>query len=200
MRVGYSIFKNSGEKSISFKRPIEFDPKKVDCCIEYAIYWDYDIQHLYELEHVWIYIDKRGKLVDAEASFHGYYIKALLKDRSNIEDETHLRIYSQPGKHAFLPKPDCFELIPDLRTATYEDAGSAGLLVVSMFEDLYETDNNTNKMVQNYLKKFKFRPSMKFNKYVIPEDIFITWDELYAEIPNRIAYRLEEIKESEKLN
>lgn len=193
VKVGYSIFDKPGE-SKSFNRKIEFDTDSVDFAIEYAIYWDYDIQHLYELEHVWIYIDKNGKLVDGEASFHGRYLKALLKDKSNIEDETHMRVYSQPGKHAFLPKPEYFELIPDLRTATYERAGNSGLIVTSIFKGIYETNEDINRMVEDYLKKFKFKPAMRFKKYVIPDNIFITWEELFIEIPQRIADRLEEIR------
>ncbi|NSW91112.1 MAG: hypothetical protein HPY74_10665 [Firmicutes bacterium] len=193
VKVGYSIFDKPGE-SKSFNRKIEFDTDSVDFAIEYAIYWDYDIQHLYELEHVWIYIDKNEKLVDGEASFHGRYLKALLKDKSNIEDETHMRVYSQPGKHAFFPKPEYFELIPDLRTATYERAGNSGLIVTSIFKGIYETNEDINRMVEDYLKKFKFKPAMRFRKYVIPDNIFITWEELFIEIPQRIADRLEEIR------
>ncbi len=193
VKVGYSIFDKPGE-SKSFNRKIEFDTDSVSFAIEYSIYWDYDIQHLYELEHAWIYVDKNGELTDGEASFHGRYLKALLKDKSNIEDETHMRVYSQPGKHAFLPKPEYFELIPDLRTATYERAGSSGLIVTSIFKGIYETNEDINKMVENYLKKFKFKPAMRFKKYVVPDNIFITWEELFAEIPKRIADRLEDIR------
>lgn len=196
VKIGYSIFDKPG-KSKSFKRKIEWGDETSDFAIEYAIYWDYDIQHLYELEHVWVYIDKNGDLADAEASFHGNYFKALLKDRSNIEDETHIRVYSQPGKHAFLPKPEYFELIPDLYTATYEKAGNSGLIVTSIFKGIYETNDDINKMVEHYLKSFKFKPAMKFKKYVIPDDIYITWDELFVEIPRRIADRLEEIRKKD---
>lgn len=193
VKVGYTIFNKPGV-SKSFNRKIEFTDDLVDLAIEYAIYWDFDIQHLYELEHVWVYIDKNGKLRDGEASFHGRYFKALLKDKSNIEDETHILVYSQPGKHAFLPRPEYFELIPDLQTATYNNAGNSGLIVTDIFKSIYETNEDINKMVEQYLKKFKFIPSMKFKKYSMPDDIFITWDDLFVEIPQRIADNLEEIK------
>lgn len=198
VRVGCTIF-DKPKDSKSFNRKIEFDTNLIDFVIEYAIYWDYDIQHLYELEHVWVYVDKKGNLSDGEASFHGRYLKALLKDKSNIEDETHIRVYSQPGKHAFLPKPEYFELIPDLWTATYEYAGNSGLIITSIFKGVYKTNEDINRMVEDYLKKFKFKPSMKFKKYVIPDDFLITWDELFLEIPQRIACRLEEIKKYNNL-
>lgn len=193
VKVGYSIFKKPGE-SKSFIRKINFDTNIVDYVIEYAIYWDYDIQHLYELEHVWVFVSKNGELVDGEASFHGWYLKALLKDRSNIEDKTHMAIYSQPGKHAFLPRPEYLELIPDLRSATYDSAGNSGLIVTSIFKGIYETNDEINAMVRDYLRNYGFRPTMRFEKYIIPEDIIITWEDLFIEIPQRIADRLEEIR------
>lgn len=195
VRVGYSIF-DKPERSKSFNRKIDFNTSLINFVIEYAIYWDYDIQHLYELEHVWIYVGKNGEIMDAEASFHGWYLKALLKDRSNIEDSTHIRIYSQPGKHAFLPKPEYFELIPDLYTATYEYAGKSGLIVTDIFKGVYGTNEDINKRVENFLKKFKFRPAMRFKKYVIPDNVFVTWEELFVEIPQRIVDRLKEIDSS----
>ena len=192
-KVGYTIFEKRAP-SKSYNRMIDLDKNVADFAIEYAIYWDFDIQHLYELEHVWIYVDKNGNVTDAEASFHGRYFKSLLSDKSNISDGTHVVVYSQPGKHAFLPKPEYFELIPDLRTATYENAGAAGLLVTKVFEGVYETNDDINMMVKNYLQKFKFKPSMAFKKYTMPKDIFIPWDELFNEIPNRIKDKLIEIK------
>jgi len=197
--VGYSIFRSPGQESPSFRRKIEFDAGVVDFAIEYAIYWDYDIQHLYELEHIWTYIDKNGKLVDGEGSFHGRYFKALLKDKSNIEDETHLKVYSQPGKHAFIPDPEIFELVPNLRTATYEEAGKSGLLITKILEGRCKTNEEINMMVKEYLSNFKFRPSMRFKKYVIPDNLFMPWEELYMEIPRRIEDRLEEIRRSRQI-
>jgi hypothetical protein len=36
--------------------------------IEYAIWWDWDIGHLYELEHVWVYLDADRQVIRGEAS------------------------------------------------------------------------------------------------------------------------------------
>ena len=49
--VGYSIFLETTE-SKSFNRTIEVDAD-THFVIEYAIYWNFDIGHLYEMEHVW---------------------------------------------------------------------------------------------------------------------------------------------------
>ena len=71
--------------SPSFRREILLNTEDIKYVIEYAIYWDFDIQHLFELEHVWVYVDHTDRIADCEASFHGKYIKGLLKDRSNLE-------------------------------------------------------------------------------------------------------------------
>jgi putative hydrolase of the HAD superfamily len=56
--VGYTIFRESGA-SASFPRQIHLDAE-VATVIEYAIWWDWDIGHLYELEHVWVYVNPHG--------------------------------------------------------------------------------------------------------------------------------------------
>jgi hypothetical protein len=81
---------------------------------------------------VWIYIDKNEEVSDCEASFHGQYLKTLLKDKSNLIDKTHVKLFSQPGKHAFVPQEDMFYLIPNLYSDCYEKAGNAGLLVTDV--------------------------------------------------------------------
>ena len=65
-RVGVTVFWEPGE-SPSFPRMVTV-PRGADCVIEYAIWWDWDIQHLYELEHVWVAVEKGGRVVAVEAS------------------------------------------------------------------------------------------------------------------------------------
>lgn len=192
VRIGVTIFDESG-RSPSMERDIVFDKAVVQNVIEFAIYWDFDIGHLYELEHVWIYVGQDGSVYDCEASFHGGYFKGLLKNRSNMEDGTHVKLYSQPGKHAFSPMIEILELIPQLYLATEEMAGNAGLIVTPAFEGVYETSSEINKKVESYLKRFAFRPSMSFDHYLIPPELYCTWNELFVEIPGRIQARLAEM-------
>lgn len=189
-RIGYTIFESS-RRSPSFPREIEFYDEKIKYVIEYAIYWDFDIEHLYELEHIWVYVDTEGNVCDSEGSFHGRYFKALLDNGSNIEGGTHVRLYSQPGKHAFSPLTELFKLIPDLRTATYEKAGGCGLITTSVCNGRYETSDKINEAVRKYLQGFRFHPSMEFVPYTAPEDIFVPWQQLYDEIPTLISEKLD---------
>lgn len=193
VRIGVTII-NEPSSSPSFRRYFQFDDENLDFIIEYAIYWDFDIQHLYELEHVWVFVSKDGSVIDCEASFHGRYMKGLLKDRSNLE-ETHVKLFSQPGKHAFTPILELFELIPDLKTCTNEEAGKRGLLITAPFEGEYETDDKTDELVQEYLKTYRFKPSMVFERYQIEETLFVSWKELHKEVPQRIKQIIKDIKD-----
>jgi hypothetical protein len=184
VRVGVSVLREAGP-SPSFRRPFPFSDERLDCIVEYAIYWDFDIQHLYELEHVWVYVARDGSVLDAEASFHGKYFRGLLKDRSNLED-THVVLYSQPGKHAFSPMVELFDLIPDLHSCTDEGAGAAGLIITSPFAGAYETGEHIDRLVRAYLQQFRFRPSMVFERYDMPKELFVPWETLRQEVPERI--------------
>ncbi|MNQ86294.1 hypothetical protein D3C85_1014840 [compost metagenome] len=171
---------------------------RIEKVIEYAIYWDYDIEHLYELEHVWIYVGRDSSVINCECSFHGKYFKGLLKDRSNIAEDkpTQVKLYSQPGKHAFSPLITLLELVPNLDTCTYETAGRGGLLVPDMLRDKMTADDLTNQLVERYLQTLRFRPSMEFIEYAWDDDsLFVTWPELLEEIPQRVNQELAKIRE-----
>ncbi|MFD1955342.1 hypothetical protein ACFSL6_14465 [Paenibacillus thailandensis] len=190
--VGVTVLDKPGP-SPSFYRTFEFDEPGLSRIIEYAIWWDYEIGHLYELEHVWVYVGRDGRVIGCEASFHGKVLLGLLKDRSNLADGTHVRLYSQPGKHAFSPLPDLFELLPGLYRAAGEDAGIDGLIVNDLFRGKFETNDRINGRVRQYLRQFAFTPSLEFKEYRIREEFLMPWNELYEQIPGRIGARLKEL-------
>lgn len=194
-QIGYTIFKETS-KSPSFNRIIEIGKNGVACVIEYAIYWNYDITHLYDLEHYWVFIGENGEILDAQGSFHGKCITILMKDRSNIIDNTHVKIYSQPGKHAFAPLPMFFDYIPGVEQSTYEDAGADGLTVTEIVaRGRYETTPEMNKSIRQYMERYKFRPTHQYtNYYDIAEDQLVEWKELDQNIPGFIEEELRKIK------
>lgn len=196
-RVGVTVLDKAGP-SPSFRRSFSFDDPQLQYVIEYAIYWDFDIQHLYELEHVWVYVGRDGEVVDCDASFHGRYFKGLLPDRSNIVDGTHVKLYSQPGKHAFMPKPEMFYLIPGLMTCTNEDAGIRGLIVTGPFDGVYTTNEEIDRIVCEYLQQYRFTPTMEFQEYRIPDHLYVSWPELHKEVPRRIEERIAEMKQKQR--
>ncbi|MCA1293643.1 hypothetical protein LBW89_11515 [Paenibacillus sp. alder61] len=190
VRIGVTAFEAEGD-SLSFRRRIAFTDPKVQSVLEYAIYYDYDIQHLYDLEHVWIYIGKEGEIVDAEASFHGKYLKALRSDRSNI-NHGRVTLYVQPGKHAMAPLAERFERLPDFERCTMEEAGADGVIYGDMFAGLIRKDHETDRRVREHLQKFRFRPSREYEEFRWEKEAerFVPWERLYAEIPERMRKEL----------
>src|SRR5262245_37989710 len=59
-RVGYSVLREPADSPVDPRRrldgptPLRFDLSGLEAVIEYGIWWDWDIQHLYELEAVWV--------------------------------------------------------------------------------------------------------------------------------------------------
>ncbi|WP_245855575.1 hypothetical protein [Paenibacillus rigui] len=188
-------FLSEGDTSPSFRRTFDWDDESVATIIEYAIYWDYDIQHMYDLEHVWVYVGRDGQVSDVEASFHGKYVRGLLPGGSNLADGTRVRLYSQPGKHAFLPQPDWFALVPGLFKSCGKHAGRDGLLIGGPFEGVLHTDEETDRIVMRYLQSKAFTPSMEFMPYVKPiEELLVPWEELYETVPRRVKQCLADIR------
>ncbi|MBB6638077.1 hypothetical protein [Cohnella thailandensis] len=201
VRVGVSELRD-GESSPSFRRTMSFSGRDIDRALEYAIYWDYDIQHLYELEHVWLYLRKDGTVADAEASFHGRYLKALLPDRSNLSGNKVI-LYSQPGKHAFAPLPLLFRLLPNADECTDKEAGRDGLTAPDWLGSdsvrLLMADEGAQRLVREHIRsRFRFAPSYSFLPYELggQEDLFVPWTSLLKEIPLRIEREMAFIRGS----
>ncbi len=199
LTVGYTIFEADGS-SPSFERPIVLrSPSHPPAAfaIEYAIWWDWDIQHLYELEHTWTYVGADSSIVYAEASWHGEYAPAVLADGSVPLVQGHPAVYSQPGKHAFLPTPDrFFELRDKTQQACTTKAGSSGLLVKDMFNDTLQAlkTPQADAAIAAYLKERAFTPACVWDQDVlIRRDMLVPWPALYAWIPARIEWVLNEI-------
>ena len=68
--IGYTVFTENLRSDSFPKRVIGADWERTACVIEYEIWFDYDIQHLYELEHVWIYLGKDGSVDTRESTLH----------------------------------------------------------------------------------------------------------------------------------
>ncbi len=72
--VGYTIFDRAGE-SPSFvpRRRVDWDDAGYPAtrAIEYALWWDWDIGHLYYLEHAWTFINASGRQARARGEERG---------------------------------------------------------------------------------------------------------------------------------
>ncbi len=201
---GYTIFTQDGE-SPSFPRRIELRgraPAPAAFAVEYAIWWDWDIGHLYELEHTWTYVGANGKVVFAEASWHGGF-NAMTRDdgkfRVVARDGAHPVVYSEPGKHAFAAKPEI--LLEQRRAKTLAScgkrAGTGGLWVTPLFQDILARRKNpqVDARVTAYLKKFAFTPAFVWNKkFLVTKDLLIPWQTLFEWVPARMDWWIARLK------
>lgn len=95
-RAGYTVFRAPGQ-SPSSKFLVE--PRGA-VTIEYAIWYDWDIGHLYDLEHVWVHLDADGEVVAVEASQHGRREPMLLPGGRLPVAGRRPVLFVEPGKHA----------------------------------------------------------------------------------------------------
>jgi hypothetical protein len=190
--IGYDIIRVSG-RSKSFERDIWIDTDKVEFVIEYQLYYDFDIQHMYDLEHFWVYVGHDGSVVDGEASAHGSHMNCFQYTRA-LEVDTHIPIFIQPGKHAVMPEGKLFRLFSDVDVVCHKYAGTAGLLVTKLFQGILYKNSYIDYQVCNYIREnFSFRPTLEFVPIQYNEDIIVTWDELYKIIPVRIEQLLKKL-------
>jgi len=73
--------------------------------IEYAVYYDWDIGHLYDLEHIWVHVGPDGSVTRVEASAHGG--RKLMDAGSGLPQMSGDRpiVYAEAGKHAHWASP-----------------------------------------------------------------------------------------------
>lgn len=194
LRAGYTVIRQSGP-SPSFPRTIEVGPGEL--VVEYAIWWDWDIGHLYELEHVWVYCDSSGTPVRAEASWHGSY-RAIGANGSLPLSGDRLMLYSEPGKHAFAPSSEWYQAGEKMnRWLCCRGAGAGGVLVTELFTGIIDTKTiDTDKLVQTFLRRQAFVPTYEFNRTVqITAEQLVPWPELHQWIPGRVTHLLEGLQE-----
>ncbi|MBQ8202130.1 MAG: hypothetical protein IJZ74_10250 [Clostridia bacterium] len=193
--VGYTVFREE-QRSDSFpKRSVV--PDACGLVIEYALFWDYDIQHMYDLEHIWVWVAADGSVTRAEASFHGKYLNLWEADMgfAQMPEGTHVHAYCQPGKHAFLPDGQLFRLLPGWRESCNVDSGGA-VLVGGPFGSLYAATAEDDARCKKHIReKYAFEPTLEFDEgTVVPEEIICPWEALKAWIPSRIAQLCDELK------
>lgn len=189
--AGYTVYYEDSRSS-SFPRHIilksKCDASPVHAVIEYAIWFDWDIGHLYELEHIWVYITKSGSIVRVEGSRHGKY-HDLAEDGPLNWVGDRVIVYAEPGKHAFAGNPTRF--------ASYQRmiemccgplAGISGVHITRRYKGIITRKNSSNQnRVKNYLKGLAFSPSMQFTRvYESLDRQLVPWKALGAWIPRRV--------------
>ncbi len=192
--VGYTVFKET-KQSLSFPKRAVAVPEN-SMVIEYAYYFDYDIEHMYDLEHIWVTVDQDGNAAAAEASFHGKYLVLLVPGlHGALEPEDgHVHAFCQPGKHAFLPAGDLFRVVPRWDVCCSTGAGGP-VLIGNPFSaeysptgrDLFVPTKADDAHSIRYLREnLSFVPSMQFEEKKLNESVYMSWEELFRLIPRWI--------------
>jgi glycerophosphoryl diester phosphodiesterase len=197
LAAGYTIFRADGP-SPSMKRQIVLaapEHPHATQAIEYAIWWDWDIGHLYELEHVWVYMDDQGRVVGCEASWHGQYHDMAQASGIALEGD-HVMVYSEPGKHAFAPDPAWFaeRWRPHHRVTSRELAGLGGVLAPAMFGGRIARTPLSDTLVRTYLARHAFDPAWEFSHaFSFEAHQLVPWLALRDWIPRRVAWWVERL-------
>ena len=187
--IGYTIFREDGP-SPSFPRHIRRSASQepAEIVIEYALWWDWDINHLYELEHIWIYIDQESQVVGLESSWHGS-IRDLYKQGAINYDGRHPLLFTSPGKHAFaLDSRHFIQHQAKYPGLTSKYAGINGTEQPKLFAQTIKRTPVSDRLVHSYLSRFAFEPSWQFDTQIkVRKQMLVPWSALESWIPERVG-------------
>ncbi len=196
LAAGYTVFRQDAV-SPSSRYPVCLAPEggaTARLCIEYAIWWDWDIGHLYELEHVWVYVDGDGRVVHADVSWHGEWHSVAGADGLPLKGDR-LRLCSQPGKHAFGANAAAFETIraeQSQRSETADLAGIEGLIVTQVLAGRVSWTPLADTLCRTYLQRHAFQPAWSFTReFGFTDAALVPWQAMNAWIPGRVALWLD---------
>jgi len=195
LAVGYTLFRTAGP-SPSFRQGYRIEiASPAELAIEYAIWWDWDIGHLYELEHVWVWIDAAGEVVSVRASWHGDQHDMRLDGKLWVENG-HPVVYSEPGKHAFAPTPGWFKkrAAEFKRPETSALAGVGGVLASEYIYGVVRKTPFNDLLARSYLAQQAFTPTWDFTqRFEITPQMLVPWPALRAWMPERVQSWLDRL-------
>lgn len=181
-RIGYAIAKLPAASPSS-----DFTLTPIGAMVvEYAIWFDWDIGHLYDLEHVWVHLDDLGNVVRVEGSQHGRRVDMA----GCVVDNGRPVLYLEPGKHAVWPSPAAMatersRIIADCQALAGRDGihvdnpfGARGLIVAGRLD---------HRLARLKLKRDAFRPAFDFRRTDAAAARLVPWTELCSYIPRRVA-------------
>ncbi|MDH4414653.1 MAG: HAD hydrolase-like protein [Rhizobium sp.] len=186
LAMGYTVYRNA-MKSVSSKFRIRPGSGTV---IEYAIWYDWDIQHLYDLEHVWVHLDADGGVIKVEASRHGARLTMRRRDGSIPLEGLRPVLFIEPGKHAHWADPKAMKheagAFVDAMCGSF--AGEEGIHLSNLFSEagLISASRFEIRLGRLFLKRAAFRPSWRFAEMAAAaEPELLPWSSLKAWIPQR---------------
>ena len=157
-------------------------------CVEYAIYWDWDIQHLYDLEHVWVHTDETGAVIAVEATHHGSRIGIDL----DLEGGRPV-IWCEAGKHAhFRNRAHRDGLAKNTGLMTGPGAGEGGVHTSNpLVRNFGLITPYHHRLAAIYLARRSFAPALGPGlMYDLAEVHMAPWPTIEAMIPERVGTML----------
>ena len=191
-RLGYTLLEHS-QRSPSFLREIEIVPPAV-LAIEYAIWWEWDIGHLFDLEHVWVYLDAAGTVLACEGSYHGYY-----RELDVSLENGHVVVLALPGKHSFGASLEDFAASKaETERACGPEAGRSGLLIPHLYLERLRKDPHDDALIFAYLQRRSFVPAWQFTRRIVPAaGQLFPWHELEVWLPGQVEAWLARLRHDE---
>ena len=168
--------------------------------LEYAVYYDADIQHVYDLEHVWVYLDAENNPIGVKATRHGMFVTQYASPSKIKYRGTHPILYVSPGKHAYYTSPS--QLNRNILTFVNGNAGvgiGGVLSTIPMFpaefwQEIQKVYPGKKKIVEVFRERYAHRPSFHYRKFrILNRNTMIPWDELNALIPARLLDFLKDL-------
>ena len=101
--VGYSVHERDGP-SASSTHPARFGDAVH--AVEYAIWWDWDIQISCEMERVWVCLSGNDQPMRGESSTRSCEGEMRRKRQRLPLKSGRITHFSEPGKHAFAANPE----------------------------------------------------------------------------------------------
>lgn len=192
--LGQTVFRNVAP-SPSSKFTIE---PAGELTIEYAVYYDWDIGHLYDLEHVWVHVDHSGAVIRVDASSHGG--RLVMDAGAGSAQMSHGRpvIYVEAGKHAHWASPDHVDAGSRRRLEAVCGplAGEEGVHLGNDFakSGKYSASAADHRRARLKMQGDAFVPAHAYRRLEMDLPI-LPWPELAAEIPKRVKSELARLSE-----
>lgn len=167
-------------------------PAGTHSVLEYAIWWDGDIGHLYELEHVWVFLDQYGERLHVAASAHGGIL-----DMNCVSEDGRPLLYCEPGKHAHAESRDALMQRGDsLARACTREPEARGILVNDLFaEALTFLTPYDRFLAREYLRALQFTPNFNFTtRFDLAALPMMSWHELQLHIPRFLRDQMESLR------
>nr|WP_272211384.1 HAD family hydrolase [Marinicella sp. W31]MDC2877274.1 HAD hydrolase-like protein [Marinicella sp. W31] len=194
--LGYSVIRHTARSPSS---KFDITPPQGGSVIEYAIWHDWDIQHLYDLEHVWVHVDAEGAVVRVEGSMHG--MRVSVDDGSGLPEMRGTRpvLYVEPGKHALwgVSRIMCSMVGAKIAEMCGRDAGAGGIHLGNAFAEsgAWSATPEQHRLARLAMKRAAFVPRFDFIA-AAQEPALVPWTALEQWIPKRMQALIAALPES----